>query len=220
VVAQDLITGAMRLFEGVEAGGTPSTSELADGLVALQQLLDAWSADELLIFATATASVTLSSGTRAYALVTRPAKILGADLLVSGINSPVEVVGPEHWATVTDKNSTSPQPRFVYCDYGYPTANVTVAPVPSASSVLNLYNLVDLATLASVGSTFAMPEAYARALRYNLAIDFAPEFGATLLPTVIQTAADSKAQLRKLIASNAAGKSALAVPPVPAPQGE
>jgi hypothetical protein len=222
MTAQDLITGAMRLFEGVEAGGTPADSELADGLTCFQNLLDSWNADELLVHATTVEAVTMTASTQSYALSTRPVKILSADFTVSGINSPVEVCGPERWAQVPDKAGSSAQVRFVFCDYQYSTANVLVAPIPAGVGTLKLYNTVDLAAVAaSLSTTFALPEGYARALRFNLAVDFAPEFGMDLPAWVLQTATDTKAELRKLIASNRVGKSALEIPPVtPAQRSE
>jgi hypothetical protein len=220
MLGSDIITAAMRLLGALPSGQTPSSDELADGLFTLQNLLDGWSADELLMFATRTQAVPVSPGTATYAVPgARPVKILAADITVASvINSPVEVVGSEKWASIPGKGSSDPQPRYVFCDYGFPTANVTLAEVPALAGTLNLYCTADLATVATSGATFSMPEGYTRAIVYNLAVDFYPEFprAGGLDPSVIKIAADSKEELRNLLTSNKAGRSTLVLPPAPA----
>jgi hypothetical protein len=219
MIASDLVQSSMRLIGALASGETPSTDEAADGLLVLQQLLDSWSADEMLVFATAKLVLTTVNGTASYTPGSRPLKILSADVVTGGNTHPVAVVGPDGWAQVPDRNASSSLPRAVYCDYAYPTALVYVAPIPNIVMSINLYATVDLATLANGAATFTMPEGYARAVRYNLAMDLAPEYGRMTAPemaNVAAIAAQTKDAIRKLVASNRAGKSALAIPPVEA----
>jgi len=206
----------LRLIGVLASGETPSTDEAADALVALQQLLDDWSTEELLVHATRTAAVTLANTVQSYAIPgARPVKILSADVVTNALTFPVKVVGPDAWAQIVDRNHLSALTEACYCDYAYPTAAVLVSPIPNAAATLNLYCMVDLATVALAGDTFALPEGYARAVRFNLAVDLAGEFARPVDPAVLAVARETKAGLKTLIASNRAGKSALAVPPVP-----
>ncbi len=219
MLGSDIITAAMRLLGALPSGQSPSTEEMADGLFTLQNLLDAWSDDELSLFATRTQSFPMLAGTATYAVPgARPAKILSADVIVAGvIQSALEVVGPERWAQIPNKVSQDPQPSFIYCDYAFPTPNVSLAQTPSLAGTVNLYVTVDLAAIAASGSTFAMPQGYTRAVTYNLAVELYPEFprAGGLDPMVVKIAADSLADLKKTAASNKAGKSTLTLPPVP-----
>ena len=216
MIASDLVTSSLLLLGVIAGNEVPSAEESTNGLTALQQLLDDWSADELIVFATRTAAITIGVGTNSYPIPgARPVKILSADTVVGLLTQPVQVVGPDAWAAIDDRSATSAKAKYVYCDYGYPTPTVYVSPTPAAFGTLNLYCMVDLATVASGGSTFAMPEAYARGIRFNLALDLAGEYGRTAAPEIVKGAADSKATLMKLVASNRAGKSELALPPVP-----
>ncbi|GAC1403862.1 MAG: hypothetical protein NVSMB64_06240 [Candidatus Velthaea sp.] len=219
MLGSDLVNSSLRLIGAIASGETPNSDEAADGFNALTQLLDSWSADELLVHATRTSVINLSNGVSSYAVTGgRTVKILSADVITGGNTFPVAVVGPDGWAAVPDRNAASSQPRAVYCDYAFPTPAVLVAPIPNLAMTLNLYCLFDLATLANSGVTFAMPEAYYKALRYNLAIDLAPEYGIAPSAAVIAIAAQTKGALEKLMASNRAGKSELAIPPVDAGQ--
>lgn len=217
MTALTIISASMRLIGALGSGQTPSTEETTDGLEALQNLLADWSSDELLMFATRTASVTMVLGQASYAIPgARPVKILSADLVYASVNTPVEVCGADRWAAIPDKDLTGPQSKYVYCDYAYPTPAILVASVPSATAVMRLYCTVDLATVAASGSTFDMPEGYARAVIFNLAVDRYGEFprAGGLNPTVAKGAIESKAELRKMLAANRAGKSELELPPM------
>ena len=212
MLASDLVNGALRLIGAIASGETPNSDEAADGLTALQQLLDSWSAEELLVFATTIQSVSLTANTASYTLGTRPVKILSADVTISGVNFPLDVVGPEAWGNTPDKTDVSSHTKKIFCDYGYPTATLYVAPLPAASATVKLFQTTDLATLASGSTTFAMPEAYSRAIMYNLAIDLAPQYGRAVDGAVMKRADETKAALMKLLASDAVGKSELELP--------
>lgn len=214
-LASDLVNSALRLLGVIASGETPNTDEAADGFTALQQLLANWSANELTLFGTQTITIPTSNGVASYTPGTRPVKVLNADVLTGGMTFPVAVVGPDAWATTPDKQDTSPRPRFLYCDYAYPTAAVQLAPIPNGVFSVRMYCTADLATLASQGTTFDMPEGYAKAIRFNLAVDLAPEYGRPVTPELQANAAATKAMLIELNASNRAGKSELTVPPVP-----
>jgi len=213
-LASDLVNGALRLIGAVASGETPSTDEAADGFTALTQLYDAWSADELADFATRTAAIALVASTSSYAIPgARPIKILSADMSIAGMQFPVNVVGPDKWASLPDRLNSGPRVQYAYCDYAYPTPAVLVAPVPTATATLNLYCSVDLPVPATAATAIALPELYTDALRFALAVKLAPEYGRTLDPAVIARAGESLDAIRKLNASNRAGKSVLEIPP-------
>ena len=48
--ALDLITGALRNINALEAGESPNAQDAADGLQVLNDLLESWSIDHLFIF--------------------------------------------------------------------------------------------------------------------------------------------------------------------------
>jgi hypothetical protein len=48
--ALDIITGALRNINALEAGETPSAQDAADALMVLNDLIEAWSLDKLIIF--------------------------------------------------------------------------------------------------------------------------------------------------------------------------
>lgn len=211
-----LINSALGLIGVLASGETPNSDETADSLLALQRLMASWSANELAVFATRTEVIATAATTASYAFAgARPEKILSADYVVAGINTPVEVLGPDGWAAMPGKSLTAPQVTAIYCDYGA-TVAVLCAPIPSAIGSLRMYCTLDLQTMAAVGTTFDLPFGYERAIQFNLAVDLCGVFSRPCPPEVAAIAASSKASLIEANASNRAGKSKLAVPPVPA----
>jgi hypothetical protein len=55
-------------------------------------------------------------------------------------------------------------------------------PVPSAADTLVLYTWQQLSRFAATSDTFDLPPGYARAIRYNLALELAPEYGFRFQP--------------------------------------
>lgn len=214
--ALDVMYQAMRTANVLASGETPTTDESTDMLVVFQQLLDAWSDEEVNMFATRTAVITLAASTVSYAIPgARPAKILSADLVSGGFNIPVQVLGPDAWAALPGKSDTSTMTKAVYCDYAYTTPALLVAPIPAGTATLNLYCTVALPALAATtGTVFAAPEGLLRAVRYNLAYDYCIEFERPIPAGLEKRAAETKSAWKTLNASNRAGKSELTVPPV------
>lgn len=64
--ALDLITGALRNINALEAGETPNAQDSADALSVLNSLMDSWSIDHLNIFASVENILTFSAGQYQY----------------------------------------------------------------------------------------------------------------------------------------------------------
>lgn len=223
MTAADIVTNALTLIEAISPTEGPTSTESADGLAALIALLASWSADELLVHATRTAAIALVNGTVSYAIPgARPVKILSADCTITatGLNFAVEVLGPDAWARQNAKSTTSKFTQAVYCDYAFPTPALLVAPTPAGGATVDLFCMVDLATVAALTDTFSLPEGYVKAIEFNLAVDLAPQFGRSVTAELALQATTTKEQMRRLMASNRAGRGELGLPDPPpaAPQ--
>jgi hypothetical protein len=215
MIVQDVVYSTLRLLEVMGSGESPSTEEANDGLAALIALIDNWSALELLPHATRTEPITLIGSTSSYGVSVRPSKIVAADCVISGQTYPIEVVGAEKWASLQDKGDTGPRPRSLFCDYAWPTIAVQFSPIPSTGGTVHLYCITALAAIANLSDAWSYAPGYTRAIKYNLAVDLAAEFGRSVLPEV-QTIADATREgLVARNASNRAGQSVLQIPPVP-----
>ena len=189
MTAQNLIDAALRTLGVLASGESPSSEESNDGLVALNGLIESWSAQALPIYENTRETVTMTGGSP-YTLGTRPQKINGAQYTYGGVETRFEVVTAEQWSDPHRIN-------VLYWDGGLSTSKFYVRPDPSAGSLV-LDELRALSTLASLATSTSLPDGYERALRFNLALDLAGEYGAPITQELIGLANDSKTAIQGL----------------------
>ena len=193
----ELIDKALQLIGVIAPGETPAPEERADALSVLNNLLANWNAQQLPLFSVKLDIVPLT-GAASYTLASRPMRIKSAQVLAAnGTAQAPALIDAVGWASVTDKSRTGVYAEVLYCDYGYPTATVTLSPRP-ASGTLEIYSYRRLAEFASLAEVIDLPPGYERALRYALAIDLAPEYGRTVTPEIGASAMEAKNAIAQL----------------------
>jgi len=86
--AMDIITGALRNINALEAGETPSAADAADALMVLNDLIEAWSIDKLMIFSSVENILTFTPGQYQYT-VGNPVNTSTPSATPSAARSPV-----------------------------------------------------------------------------------------------------------------------------------
>jgi hypothetical protein len=211
VTSLDLISSALRLI-GVLASGEPaSASDASDSLMILNQMVDSWQAERLMIYTIAITTFSLVVGQQTYTLgaggdfnTARPARIENYTIInLSNPAMPLELplisLTDSEWAAIPVKNIPSSLPRNVYNDGSFPLSNLSYYPIPNINVNANIYAWQPLSQFVDLSSTqYSFPPAYLRAIRYNLAVDLAAEFPGNpqSLPIVSQIAVQSKAVIK------------------------
>lgn len=197
MTATQLIYGALRLCRDglLRAGRTGSSEQYADGLLRLNDMIDAWALENLTIYYMPRTTKALTSGTATYTIgtggninIVRPTRIEAAALIIDTsadpeTEVPIDVFTPQDWEGVRQKDLTSPYVQGIYYDFGWTAglARITVWPVPTIDiTSLVLYTLQALTAFADLVTNYTFPPGYAEALRYQLALRLAPEFGGLL----------------------------------------
>jgi hypothetical protein len=204
---RDLIRGSLKLIGVLAVGETPTAEELQDALSVLNDMLGSWSLESLTLFAQQIQRFGLISGMQQYTLgatggfeAVRPTGIQTAGIEIYGSNPieiPIRVLSQNQWANIPVK-SVSGRPTAVYIDYNYPLANVYVWPVPDATPYeLILYSSIAHVGFTSINDPLQLPPGYAKALRYNLAVELAPEYGRSLNEAVIAGAVEGKENIKR-----------------------
>ena len=209
---QDLVNGALRSLGVIAAGESPSTEESNDALAALNDLVASWTALGMPIYEiTRDATVTLT-GAASYELTTRPVRIKSAAVIAAnGTAMPVQLVPSEKWSAIQDKTRTGIFAEALFCDYAFPDATVYLSPKPGAGT-LELFVYRELASDNALADTVSLPPGYQRALRFNLAVDLAGEYGRAASPELVASAAESKNAITNLNAF-VLGETVAAAPP-------
>lgn len=182
---QQVITRSMRLIGAIESGETPTADELADGLTALQSMLNGWRTNRLAVYANSHESFTLVPGTGTYTVgpagtfvTTRPMKIQSAYVRSGGIDFPVKETDQYQWALIADKSTSGDYPTKFNYEPTLPAGTLKLHPVPSAAHTLYLVRQVELDDSYTLSDNLDFPPGYERAIVYNLALEIAPEFEA------------------------------------------
>lgn len=215
MTARELITGALQDLMLIQAGATPSAEDSSVALTALNELGDALGLERLTLYKTVRTTKTLASGTASYTIgagasinVTKPTWIDRATLVIdTTAPTPTEVriavLEPDEYAVWPAKTLQAPLSNAIFYDHGHDSSGYgTIYPLPIpnvATTQLVLYSPGgEVATFADLGTDYALPRGYKRALRKNLALEIAPMFDVMPSPSLVQQAEQSKAALKMI----------------------
>lgn len=203
--AATLINRALRLLGQIGSGEEGSTAELADGLVALNAMAEAWRNEALLTYAKQEQSLTLADGDASYTVgpsgdlnTDRPVAIEAAWIVVDDVSYPVRIIQEDEYAAIPDKTEESDWPDRLLYRPTMATGTVIVYPVPNATRTLKLLTRVVFAGFAATSTTVSLPPGWEQALAYNLALTWAPEFEAAPSAEVVEIARQSKGALKRM----------------------
>lgn len=201
------------MIGAIASGEAPSADEAKDGLSALNQMLDSWSTEQLLITAKMRESFALVPGQKIYTMgptgdfnTVRPMSIETALIQVTTVTPvaelPVKILSKEEYASIVVKDVGSTIPTFIYGEGTYPLETLNLWPIPSYAYNLVLYSWKPLTTLATLDDVISLPPGFERALKYNFAMELAPEWGRPVSQEVLNTAMESKANVKRMNITN------------------
>jgi hypothetical protein len=172
----ELIHSSFRLIGAVVAGEALETLELNDAFVSINQMLASWNTEGASLVARKRLLLGVFGTNGPYSLPERPVRIESASVACGGIDSPLELVDSAGWESTPEKLAQSVYVRRLFCDYGYPTAAVYIAPLPRLSGQLEMWIYVALTQFSSLAQVVDLPPGYEIALRYNFAVALLPEY--------------------------------------------
>lgn len=204
MTVNDLIRGAFRLIGTLASGENPTAQENSDAFAALNDMVEAWKIERLMVYAILPATFTLVPGKQTYSLgatgdwvMQRPTELDQISYLYTTNGSPVinmnvPLLNLDQWNQILVPSTTSTIPQWAYLDDQFPSRNLSFYPVPSIVNNVNLFVWKQVDAFASPFTPIALPPGYQRALRYNLAVELAPEYGTQVSQEVAAIAQESK----------------------------
>lgn len=204
--AKAIILSALRKIRAIDPEETPPAHQVQYGLEALNDLLSSWSAERLLVYTLAQRTGALVAGTASYTIgsgatfdTTRPQRIEQAWVRISNIDYPLEIITREAYNGIVDK-TTQAQPDLLFYDPAYTSARGTVYvyPTPDTSYTLYMSSWEPLTEFSSADQSYPFPLEYKLALKSNLAIVLADEYGKDVTTTLLKSAQESKGVIKRL----------------------
>lgn len=204
---RDLITSSLRLIGAIASEESATAAEAVDGLDVLNDIVDSWSLERLLILAVVRQEFTLAAGQQFRTLgvtgnfnTTRPIKIIRAGIVVpnsSNLELPVEIYDEKQWSEIAVKQTTSSIPLVIWPDNAFPLMNIGIWPVPdNSTNKLVLYTWKPLPQFATLDDVLALAPGFKRALRYALAVELSPEYGKQPAASIVELASMSKGAIK------------------------
>lgn len=194
--AGDIVRGALRLIGARASGEAVPAAEMKDGLSALNAMVGSWNLEALMAFCLAkyvfplTGASSYTMGVSGDWVADRPINIERAFVTLQGQSVEIPVLSDEEWL------SKSQGEIGIHADRAYPLANIDVC-LPNEATDITLYCKTQLRRFSNASEALVLPPGYEEALRYNLAIRLAPEWGKSATPEVVEIARNSKAAIKR-----------------------
>jgi len=202
-----VITDSLKLIGVVAGHEVPTSAEQQDSFARLNELIDSWGTHAQTMYIPRRVTVPLSAGTQTYSLgvggvINHPAPLTldAASWLTTGTVPAevyLEVVSDQAYVGQPVKTLTGATPQIVSYTRGAPLGELWVWPVPTASVTLVLYWREPVQQFPDLVTAVDLLPGYAKALRCNLALELAPEFGRQVDPFVLQLARESLADVKR-----------------------
>ena len=205
--AGEQINRALRLLGILAEGETPSASMSNDALMALNQMIESWNTERLSVFVTQdqvfnwpAGEITRTLGPSGDFVGLRPILLDDATYFKApnGVSYGIKFINQQQYDGIAVKNVTSTYPQVMWVNMGYPDVSLTVYPKPTQVLEWHLISVQELDQPATLTTTMYYPPGYLRAFTYNLAMEFAPEFGVEPSPQVQRIAMTSKRNLKRI----------------------
>lgn len=134
--------------------------------------------------------------------IDRPASIDTVNLIDISLDpdqeTPLTMLTEDGWASVTQKDMTSPQPTHWYYSPTYPYGTLQLWPIPTNSDLeCAVYAKLPLSTLETLDTVVVLPAGYERFLVKNVALDLCPAFEKQPSPLLLQQASESKGRVKR-----------------------
>ena len=202
--AYELVRGALRKIGAIATGETPSADEMNDGIDSLNDLLETWSLENLLLYANANLVVTCVGGQIRYAIGPtgdwvgpRPIRINGAFCTVNGVDFSINTVGKDQYDQIAIKYQPGDIVEQLYYENDSPNGSVYLFPVPTTNIQLSLDTDRILTMITNPAQAINFPPGYYIALQHTLATMLAPDYGRPVDPVISAIAARTTANLKR-----------------------
>jgi len=208
---QSVLQTAMEDIGVLSTGGTASTTELAYGLIKLNNLIGSWGYEELFLpyqvkesLSVAGSLTSRTIGAGADWATVRPIEIESLWWVdAESVSHSVELIDSRDYGRLEAKDVMTGRPLRAYyepVDSGDITRGTLYFDrTTDATETIHMLSLKELSELAAITATISLPTPWVRALSANLVIEIAGKYGVTVNQSHILLANDSKQNIATLV---------------------
>ena len=206
--ANDQINRALRLLGILAEGETPSAATSQDALLALNQMLDSWSTERLMayntidqIFTWPVGEIKQTLGPSGDFIGLRPVLLDESTYYRdpgTNVSYGIKFINQQQYNGIAVKTVTSTYPQVMWINMEFPNISMYIYPKPTRALEWHFVSVEVLDQPATLSTNLYFPPGYMRAFSYNLAMEFATEFGVEPSPQVSRIAMTSKRDLKRI----------------------
>jgi hypothetical protein len=206
--AGDIIDGALRLIGQIAEGEVASAEASQDALLAMNQMIDSWNTERLMIYSTQDQvftwpadQISRTLGPTGDFVGNRPVLLDDSTYFrdpTTNVSFGVKLINQQQYNGIAVKTVTSTYPQVMWVNMEHPNIRMTIYPKPTRALEWHFISVDELTQPVTLATQLYLPPGYLRAFRYNLACEFAPEFGVEASPTVARIAMTSKRNLKRI----------------------
>lgn len=203
--ALDLVTTAMQNLGVIAIDETPSASEAAQGLNALNSMLDIWSTESLMVYTVQPEVFPLTAGKIDYTMgvggdfnTVRPVQIEEVKIRnPQGHDYPTKMLTDNEYASLYIKTLQGSYPFYVYDDGNYPLKTLYFYPASMAGYSAVIWSWKQLTQFTGLTTVLAFPPGYKALIETNLPIWLAPKYGKGISKEIDALAQYTKGQIMR-----------------------
>ena len=206
--AGDQINRSLRLLGILAEGETPSAAMSQDALIAMNQMIDSWNTERLSVFSTQdqtftwpASEITRTLGPSGNFVGLRPVLLDESTYYRdpgTNVSFGIKFINQQQYNGIAVKTVTSTYPQVIFVNNTFPDITMTIYPRPTRDLEWHFVSMQELDQPATLATQLHFPPGYMRAFTYNLAMEFAPEFGVEPSPQVSRIAMTSKRNLKRI----------------------
>lgn len=192
---QQIINEAMKLLQVKAPGETLSADQSNDARNTLNLMLDSWAGRRVSARALTEIVQNLTTNQRSYTIgtsgspyfnTTRPMAIenAGCEYVNNSLILPVDIISVDQYENFGDRLILHGPVRKLFYDPTMPNGTIYLYPIPDQVYKLHMRMVVGLQEMAALDTLFTMEPTYMEAIKYNLAIRLAPEYGRPVDPDI------------------------------------
>lgn len=209
--ALTIITDALLDIGVLADEEVPTDSQAVGALRKLNNMLDAWNIEELMVYGSTAYVLPLVSGQGVYTIgpsgnlnMPRPNEITSAYIRNPSVGSttnqsdlPLYIFNNQEWADQSFKNMTADYPYIgVWFDMTYPLISAYILPVPSSSQYQLVFWTNGIISQFALNDSVNLAPGYKRAITANLCIELAGGYQIQLPDSIVAIADSSKQGIR------------------------
>ena len=200
-----LITASLRLSGAVAVDETPSADEFNDGILALNDLLETLSTENLAVYGSATETFATVAAQALYTIgpagnwnTTRPVRISGSPYCTfNGVDFPIDQIGQGEYDAIGLKTQQQPIVEKLLYVNDNPLGKITLWPVPSGIVNITLNTDRVLVNVTDTATVMTYPPGYLLMFRYMLATMLCGGYGIPVPPDVAAIATSARANVKR-----------------------